>query len=205
MDKAQIKRIWKKTWHFIWESDSWASWIVNIILAFVIIKFLVYPGLGLALGTSHPIVAVVSTSMEHDGSFENWWNSPAQCQAATCTQGEHYAELSISEADFKGFDLNNGFDKGDIMILKGTEADDLEIGDVIVFRSIRPDPIIHRIVKKTETENGIIYSTKGDHNPASFGFETYVTEDAYIGKAIVRIPLLGYLKIGFVKLIGLFA
>jgi len=59
------KKILKKTWWFIWESDSIWSWIVNIILAFVIIKFLVYPGLGFAMQTSHPIVAVVSGSMEH--------------------------------------------------------------------------------------------------------------------------------------------
>ena len=36
------KLTWKKIWWFIWEDDSWASWFVNVILAFVIIKFLVY-------------------------------------------------------------------------------------------------------------------------------------------------------------------
>ena len=59
------KKLWKKTWYFIWESDSILSWIVNIILAFVIIKFLIYPGLGLVMQTSYPVVAVVSGSMEH--------------------------------------------------------------------------------------------------------------------------------------------
>ncbi|MBW2993462.1 hypothetical protein KY317_02720, partial [Candidatus Woesearchaeota archaeon] len=62
----KFKEIVHKTWDFIWNSNSVWSWIVNIILAFVIIKFLLYPGLGLVTGTSHPIVAVVSNSMEHD-------------------------------------------------------------------------------------------------------------------------------------------
>jgi hypothetical protein len=65
MGWEKLKRILKKTWHFIWVEDSILSWIVNIILAFVIIKFLVYPGIGLAFGTEYPIVAVVSGSMEH--------------------------------------------------------------------------------------------------------------------------------------------
>ena len=65
--KKSAKDIWKKVWHFIWEEDSVASWVVNIILAFVLIKFIVYPGLGFALGTTHPVVAVVSPSMEHNG------------------------------------------------------------------------------------------------------------------------------------------
>ena len=67
MDKKKFINILKKTWHFIWEDDSVWSWIVNIILAIVLIKFIIYPGLGLVLGTSYPIVAVVSDSMEHSG------------------------------------------------------------------------------------------------------------------------------------------
>ena len=63
------RKILKRVWYFIWEEDSIWSWLVNIILAFVLIKYVVYPGLGFLLGTSHPIVAVVSGSMEHDGSL----------------------------------------------------------------------------------------------------------------------------------------
>ncbi len=65
MGKRKFKKLLKKIWYFIWEDDSIWSWIVNIILAFVIIKFIVYSGLGFMLSTSHPIVAVVSGSMEH--------------------------------------------------------------------------------------------------------------------------------------------
>jgi signal peptidase I len=66
MDKKELKKLWKKVWYFVWEDNSVWSWIVNIILAFVLIKFVVYPGLGFVLTTSHPVVAVVSGSMEHN-------------------------------------------------------------------------------------------------------------------------------------------
>ena len=63
--KPGTRAFLKKAWHFIWEDDSVLSWLVNIILAFVLIKFIVYPGLGFILQTTHPVVAVVSESMEH--------------------------------------------------------------------------------------------------------------------------------------------
>ena len=42
---------------------------MNVVLAFVLIKFIIYPGAGLIMGTRLPVVAVVSESMEHQGPF----------------------------------------------------------------------------------------------------------------------------------------
>ena len=106
MNMKEFKSILHKVWYFIWESDSIWSWIINIILAFIIIKFLVYPGLGFALGTSHPIVAVVSGSMEHDGSFDQWWQSSASCDLRACTQSEFYSEFDIIKEQFR--DIKTG-------------------------------------------------------------------------------------------------
>lgn len=198
MDKKEVKRFLKKTWWFIWEEDSLLSWIVNIILAFVLIKFIVYPGLGFLLGTSYPIVAVVSGSMEHDGSFDDWWG----------VHENWYTRNDISKEQFSGFSFKNGFDKGDIMILHGKDAIDVEVGDVMVFKSNRPDPIIHRVVEKWDMDEVYYFRTKGDHNPDSIKSssldETNINEDKLLGKAVVRIPLLGYIKIWFVELIKLF-
>ena len=77
---------WKGIWYFIWEDNSLLSWIVNVILAFVLIKFIIYPGLGLLFSTSYPIVAVVSGSMEHQGNFDTWWGSSAICSDNYCSQ-----------------------------------------------------------------------------------------------------------------------
>ncbi len=202
MDWKKVKRTWKKVWYFVWEDDSWASWFVNIILAFVLIKWVVYPVLGLLLATSHPIVAVVSSSMEHDGSFDDWWSSRAVCgEGYSCTQSEYYSALGISRDEFRDFDFRNGFDRGDIMVLRGTDPDDIEIGDVIVFMANRPEPVIHRVTQTVQDDSRYAFSTKGDHNVASFYFESYIPEENYIGRAVFRVPFLGYIKIGFVKLL----
>jgi len=211
MDAKQLKKILHQVWYFIWKSNSIWSWIVNIILAFVIIKFLVYPGLGLTLGTSHPIVAVVSGSMEHDSSFDQWWNSNAICNEKTCVQSEFYSNFGITKEEFLAFKFKNGFNKGDIMLLKGASPEDIEIGDVIVFRNHRPDPIIHRVIKKWQADGGIYYfQTKGDHNKNSVKSllldETQISQEDVIGKATLRIPYLGWIKIifiGFLQLIGI--
>lgn len=94
------------------------------------------------------------------------------------------------------------------MVLKGYDASELKVGDVIVFVSARKDPIIHRIV--LTKQNSEIFQTKGDNNKDSIKTpmldETTITEDIIIGKAVLRLPFLGYIKIAFVdllKLIGL--
>ncbi len=194
MDKDKVRVILKKIWHFIWKDDSIWSWIVNVILAFVLIKFIVYPGLGLILSTKYPIVAVVSGSMEHDKIFDEWWDS----------QKGWYLSYNITKDQFLNFDFKNGFNKGDIMILYGTNPSRIEIGDVIVFRTYRPDPIIHRVVRKWKNNDKYYFQTKGDHNIDSIGFEKSISEKSVLGKAYVRIPLLGYIKIWFVELISLF-
>ena len=195
MNKKKVKKQFKKIWYFIWEDNSIWSWIVNVILAFVLIKFIVYPGLGFLLTTSHPVVAVVSESMEHNMKFDEWWGE----------NKEWYIENGISLEDFETFSLKNGFDKGDIMILVGKDVEDIKIGDIIVFRSNRKDPIIHRVVKKMQDSDEISFQTKGDNNKDSIKNslldETNLREDVILGKAVFRVPLLGYIKIWFVDFI----
>ncbi|MDP2750915.1 MAG: signal peptidase I [Nanoarchaeota archaeon] len=186
----KIKNTLKKVWHFIWEDDSIWSWIVNILLAFLIIKFLVYPGLGFALGTTHPVVAVVSGSMEHEGSFDSWWDS----------QEYLYSAYGLTNEQFITYRFKNGFNKGDIIILKKAKPESLKIGDVIVFRTVgRPDPVIHRIVRIDSTTPKYLFTTKGDHNLGSLDEEIEISEDRLIGKGVFKIPWLGWIKIGFVE------
>lgn len=195
MDKQQIKTYLKKTWNFIWHSNSIWSWIANIILAFVIIKFIVYPLLGLILATSHPIVAVVSESMEHDGSFDQWWQD----------QSDWYRDYNISREQFEEFPYVNGFNKGDIMILRGQDPENIELGEILVFDSEKPNPIIHRVVQKWQADGQWRFQTKGDHNKDSIAGssvgETDISQERVIGKAVVRVPFLGWIKIIFVDYI----
>ncbi|MBR9703136.1 hypothetical protein GOV10_03810, partial [Candidatus Woesearchaeota archaeon] len=51
------KTWWEKAWYFLWYEDSVLSWAASLLVAFLLIKFIIYPGLGLVFGTQFPIVA----------------------------------------------------------------------------------------------------------------------------------------------------
>ena len=229
MGLKNAKIVLKKLWNFIWNDNSIWSWIVNIILAFVIIKFIVYPGLGFLLSTTHPIVAVVSGSMEHKtvnpclaydttnpsvcigkdtSSYEICGYAFGQKQKVSFdffwdTCGAWYIKNNITKSDFSIMSFKNGFNKGDIMILFGTKPEKIKIGDIIVFTGYMQEPIIHRVVKITESDGSYYFQTKGDHNKDSYSFEQDISEDKYIGRAVIRVPLLGYVKIIAVELLNL--
>ena len=178
----------RKLWNFIWHDDSPLSWILNILIALVLVKFIIYPGLGLVLGTTHPLVAVVSGSMEHNGlDFDAWWE----------TNGKWYEDYGITKEQFGQFSSRHGFNKGDIMILN--KVDSPEIGDILVYKKSGEDspPIIHRVV----AIKGNSIQTKGDNVDRIQEFEKNIEKRSIIGKAIIRIPFLGYIKIWFIELI----
>lgn len=187
-----FKKTLKATWKFLWNDNSIWSWIVNAALAFVIIKFLLYPGLGLILQTDHPVVAVVSDSMKYKGDFDKWWES----------MEKGYEKFNITYEQFRDFPLSNGFNKGDIIIIKGKKPEKIEIGDVIVFKADRPEPIIHRVVRKWEASGSAYFSTKGDMNSMQIGSEIEIHEQMVIGTAWIRVPYVGYVKIAFTNLLN---
>ena len=163
---------------------------------YLLIKYIIYPGLGLILKTPYPIVAVVSTSMEHEYNFDSWWE----------LNKEWYLRYNITKEMFKTFQFKDGFNKGDIMILYGKAPADIEVGEIIVFKAKKPEPIIHRVIRKWK-DDVYHFQTKGDNNIDSIKTfkldETDIREEQIIGKAVFRIPLLGYIKIWFVELIKL--
>ena len=210
-NKKNWKYYLKKGWNFIWNDDSIWSWVVNLILAFLIIRYLIYPFLGIVLGTSYPIVAVVSESMEHklsngvicgksfqdfEKSFDSYW--------LAC--GSWYEKKGISKEEFKQYPFKNGFNKGDIIVLWRADKENLEVGDVLIFQANKPQPIIHRIVRIYEEGGQLFYQTKGDHNEDSSTSinELNIGEERIIGQGVLKIPYLGWLKILFVDLLGLF-
>ncbi len=185
----------KKTWNFLWHSDSLVSWILSFILAFLLVKYVIYAGLGLILGTGYPVVAVVSGSMEHDGlNFEAWWEH----------YGEWYENHGINMEEFNDYKFKNGFNKGDVMVLIGTEAKNINKGDVVVFQANSKHPVIHRVVKVWEEDGEYHFQTKGDHNSDSYVQlgETDIGESKLLGKAVFKIPFLGWPKIIFAGLVG---
>ncbi len=193
-----------RIWNFFWNDNSLWSWLANIIVAFVVIRYIIYPVLGIVLGTSFPIVAVVSESMEHglhnqelcgqtmsefQESFSNYWK---YC-------GNWYEQRDITKEQFQNFPLANGFNKGDVIIL--WKAKTIKIGDVLVFEGNRPQPIIHRVVAVNKLNQQMFYQTKGDHNSGTISrglAEDSIGTERIYGKALLRVPYLGWIKILFV-------
>ncbi|MBU1198333.1 MAG: signal peptidase I [Nanoarchaeota archaeon] len=195
MPKKKKPKTWYgKIWYFLWHDNSTISWIINIILAYLIIKFIIFPGIGLLFGTSTPVVSVISSSMEHNEQFDQWW----------AENEEYYSSLNITKADFEEFPFKNGFSKGDVIVLFGKNPEDIIIGDVIVFKSRTPEPYIHRVIKKEYTSE-FVFQTKGDNNNAPLRNseidETKILENQILGRAALRIPWLGYIKIGIFELV----
>jgi len=192
----------KKFWKFLGE-DTWLSWIVSVVLAFLIVKFIFFPGLSLLLATNLPLVVVESGSMHHPGSFvgnaigsenefELWWNE----------KGDWYKEKGIEESEAKNWPLKTGLEMGDIVVISGYKTP--EKGDIIIFNADQKHPIIHRIIDVKEINGEVVYETKGDNNEGQLVFEKDVPKDAVIGRAVFRIPKIGLIKLAFVKLLGIF-
>ena len=184
-----FKETWKRPWHFLTESNSVWSWIIDILLVFLIVKFLILPGVGLLMGTPVPLVIVESGSMEHQGNFDSWFS----------WAGQWYLNNNLSKDVVYSWKFNNGMDKGDVIIVEGLKDEGYKLGDVIVYNVPgQGAPIIHRIIS-VETENGtVVYSTKGDHNNGQLSFEGQVYDNQILGKAVFRIPEIGWVKLFFV-------
>lgn len=165
------------------KKDTWQSWLVSLIIAFVLIKFIFFPVLSFITGTSLPLVVVESCSMYHSSNFDSWWNS----------NGDWYSNRGIQKEDFEDFGLTNGLNKGDVVFVVG--KNEYKKGDIIIFNTgVYQYPLIHRIVKEDP------FSTKGDNgftNPSQLPVETNIEESSIFGKAVFRIPGLGWAKLIF--------
>lgn len=221
MNFQEIINAIRKSWRWIWDSDSILSWIIALIFIFIFVKFIFFPSLSLITGTSLPLAGVESSSMDHQivkddygilslcgnrysqdevkhKNFNDYWD--------IC--GDWYENRNISKQEFSEFKLSNGFSKGDIIIVWGRFTP--KIGDIIIFKanpeSRAPRPIIHRIVN---IENGVM-QTKGDHNSEQLTEsnnlyntdETNIKQSQIIGKAVFKIPYLGYFKLWATELLN---
>jgi hypothetical protein len=171
----------KRFWDFLHE-DSWPSFLVTLVIAFILIKFVFFPVLSLVTGTSLPLVIVESCSMyHHEEGFERIFESPV------------YGQENLSLEDTEKWDFQNGLKKGDIVFVVG--AKNLEKGDVIIFSGGANHPLIHRLVSADGQ-----YATKGDNyktNSNQLSSEKDIAPEAIIGRALFRIPYVGWAKLIF--------
>lgn len=158
------------------ELKDWILWLgIAAVVALVLGN-----GLRLALGNSTPLVAVMSGSMVHDETSEFVYYQFMQARNFTLER-------------LSKFPIPNGFNKGDVLLVVKAKPGELKVGDVIVFRVPgQKYPIIHRII---EIEEGGSYLTKGDHNPSPDGRWPPVVYGQIEGKAVFKVPLIGFIKV----------
>lgn len=212
------KSIGKKIWDFLWKSNSVWSWIVDLILIFLIVKFIIFPIFSLALGAPLPFVIIESGSLEHrivsydkniqphicGLSFERAEDISRNFTRYWQYCGNWYEEHNITREQFEEWPYSRGLNKGDIIVVKGLRDYSYETGDIIIFSRKEPrykTPIIHRVIdiESDDETNEFVFSTKGDHNSEQWGYELEIEKEQIIGRAVWRIPKLGWVKLFFVE------
>jgi len=109
-----------------------------------------------------------------------------------------YLKENISKEDFFSFDFKKGFNKGDILFIRSVNPAEVKVGDVIIFDAGGGNPIIHRVVGITSTEDEIFFSTMGDNNNGQLPFEKSIHESRLIGTPqFLLIPYAGWIKLVF--------
>jgi len=215
-DKENIFQVIKKSWNWMWKSDSILSYLVLFVFLYIFIKLIFFPGLSLILNTSLPAAIVESSSMDHQIKLNEEGFLTLCGEVYSINQRKDFNEFwdvcgdwyknntNITKDQFSDFKFSNGFSKGDLIILYGKK--NINIGDVIVFKpnkeSLAPNPIIHRVVSLNSIQ------TKGDHNPGQLTKtnnayktdETNINKDQVIGTAVAKIPYVGWLKLGVVEI-----
>ena len=224
----ELKKETRSFWNWLWKSESIWSYIVFLILIFIIVKFIFLPGLSLAFGmglSGLPLAIVESSSMEHYAlgycigydsrtyeclrkssdyeicgeKLDNFQGFNLNEYWQTC--GTWYEDnFNISREQFSEFKLKNGFRKGDLMVIMNKGP--IKVGDVIVFNAGKATPLIHRVVSLEPLQ------TKGDHNSEQLTSanniykldETEINKNQVIGTAVLRIPYIGWVKLFFVEL-----
>lgn len=190
--KNKFGKFLSKSWQVIWKDDSFKGWLISLVFIFVVIKFIFFPLLNLATGTTLPLAIVESCSMYHSGNvfgnFDNWWDR----------HDSKYENFNIDKSEFKEFSLRKGFSKGDIIFIVKANPEKLKIGDVIIFNGNQKNPIIHRIIRIRQDRGIYIFSTVGDNNDGQLNVETDITEEQLVGRAVFNIlPSIGWAKLIF--------
>lgn len=199
------KKMWDKY------TEGWTGTIIYLVLGFLI-AYGLNIALGYALHTETPVVAVFSCSMEHT-RVNNWYcglpsdqvcgkkieADPRSLEEYWNICGSWYESNGISKDIFNSFVFNKGLTVGDMIVVYG--GNDVSVGNIIIFNTnVRKYPIIHRIYK-INPDGAIL--TKGDNNEYPDNWSPEITKSNINGKAVLKIPLLGWVKILFVEITGL--
>jgi len=178
------KKSWKKlrvTKKFV--VDIFGRHIVKEVLKYTLILAILYFGVSgvlvLALRADPYWRAVISNSMKHQD--ESW---------------REYFETR--DYDPSQFPIQGGFERGDMLIVQGVgSVTEITVGEVIVFDTGQPTPLVHRVVDIRNENGEVRLTTKGDANSGILSVEKSIKSEQIMCKVIFVIPKLGYLSLWF--------
>jgi hypothetical protein len=178
-----IKNFFKKIYNFLWVDESVLSYVVFIIIAFLLLRFIAFPAFLMVSGYAD-VAAVVSGSMSHSGPQSNY------------TFNEWLNFHNYSAEQVAGWPFVTGLEVGDVIAVRAIPAENIHVGDIVLFYSSKGQ-IIHRVIAVKQLNGQYFYTTKGDANAASSPTEKDIPYTEIKGKLADRIPYLGYPKVAF--------
>lgn len=134
--------------------------VVGAIVLFVLFIF----GASLRLYISqHQGVQMGTATMEHNGSFDEWWSD----------QEQYYSLVGIDKEEFQSFPFRDGINKGDKLLIAKANYSLARVGMVVYV----DDSWLTRIVEKHES----YFIGKGDANPGMTQQELNISADQLTG------------------------
>jgi signal peptidase len=98
--------------------------------------------------------------------------------------------------------------QGDLIILRGEQAENIELGDIIAFNvpspydRLAPSPTVHRVIEKWTENEELFFVTKGDNNIKNDTWK--IPAENLVGKySESRIPYIGFIVIFLKSPLGL--
>ncbi|MCW1301618.1 MAG: signal peptidase I [Candidatus Parvarchaeota archaeon] len=158
------------------------SLIFYLVVFYILLTYAVFP-MTYSLTSVSDISAVISPSMVHqepqiNATFYGWLY-------------DHGFNMSqVARWPFQG-----GLSVGSLVVAFKTPADDIKVGDIIIYRAdVNGEEldVIHRVINETVIDGSYYFTTKGDANPYPLSFEYNIPYSAVVGKVDTVIPYLGY-------------
>lgn len=87
---------------------------------------------------------------------------------------------------------------GDVVIIQNGEIEDIQIGNVILFYD-DSKAVLHRVIEIKPAGDGVEFITQGDANNAA---DAPVRIDRVEGKAVIKVPKIGWLSLQIKRLLA---
>lgn len=179
----ELKQWWEQT------TEGPLGWIIYLAIG-VALAFMLNWGLGVAMSTDYPVVTVESDSME-----------------PVLYPGDIVFVRSVDE-----------YEPGDVIVFDGWKPtpiihrvvsvshrteDGFEVSAWDGFDEITEEEMMEYHEEAEDVDS--LYVTKGDNNPTCDqcqGTAEFVTPDDIHGRKVFRVPYLGWIKLGSMRIFG---